>query len=753
MCKSNTHPLYNCKIFQAYPHSRKLSIAKDNRLCLNCLKPGHFVARCPSSQKCKKCNKSHHTCLHISNKDPKPTTSTTPSNDETPSETSIVTHVSRLAIRRQVLLTTCQILVRGPDGSTSRARALLDSASAASFISERLVQRLHLPRQRYNAKISGIGDSPSRSTPRGIVHFGVTQVNGKGKSLNVDAIVLPKITSNVPTQPVTLDPKWNHLLRIQLADPEFGKPGSIDVLLGADIFSLALLHGRRFGPPGTPSAIKTIFGWVLTGAVHPNEPHSGQQGPELCYFSSTTEETLLKKFWEVEDYNDRKVALSMDERAVVEHFERTHRRDDSGRFIVPLPKKEGVSSLGESRYNAVRRFKALERSLRSKSQFETFAKALNEYFEMEHAEPVPPSDLSKPYDQVYYLPMHGVRKESSSTSKIRVVFDASAKTVSGVSLNDQLLVGPTVHPSLVDVLLRFRKYKVALTTDVSRMYRAVLLPEHQRDLHRFIWREDPTQPLKDFRMTRLTFGVSASSFAANMAMKQNALDHVKTHPLAAQAVIDSFYVDDGLIGADSISDGKRLQFELQQLFALGGFVLRKWKSSEPSVLVDVPSHLLDQQATQEIVCIETFTKVLGVEWDSICDNFRPMIPSYTPEGELTKRMLISDIERLYDVLGWCSPTIIKPKMLLHMLWEEKLGWDEPVSQVIQEVWSRWRSELSLLRKHSIPRCYFRKDVDVATTELHGFCDASESAYAGVVYLRSRDSNGAVHTYLFSHGKN
>ena len=199
--------------------------------------------------------------------------------------------------------------------------------------------------------------------------------------------------------------------------------------LGPTYLASRYLHGRRFGPTGTPSAIKTIFGWVLTGAVHPNKPHSGQQGPELCYFSSTTEETLLNKFWEVEDYNDRKVALSMDERAVVEHFERTHRRDDSGRFIVPLPKKEGVSSLGESKCNAVRRIKALERSLRSKSPFETFAEALNEYFEMEHAEPVPPSDLSKPYDQVYYLPMHAVRKESSSTSKIRVVFDASAKTV------------------------------------------------------------------------------------------------------------------------------------------------------------------------------------------------------------------------------------------------------------------------------------------------------------------------------------
>ena len=77
---------------------------------------------------------------------------------------------------------------------------------------------------------------------------------------------------------------------------------------------------------------------------------------------------------------------------------------------------------------------------------------------------------------------------------------------------------------MLDVLLQFRRYKVALATDVSHMYRAVLLPESQPDLHRFIWRNDPTKDLKHYRMNRLTFGVSASPFAANMAVKRNAIN-------------------------------------------------------------------------------------------------------------------------------------------------------------------------------------------------------------------------------------
>ena len=137
--------------------------------------------------------------------------------------------------------------------------------------------------------------------------------------------------------------------------------------------------------------------------------------------------------------------------------------------------------------------------------------------------------------------MHAVRKESSSTTKLRVAFDASAETDPGSSLYDQFLVGPTVHGSLIDVLIRFRRHRVAVTTDVGKMYRAVLLTEKQRDLHRFLWREDRKQPIRDYRMTcTLTLDVCASSFAANMALKQNALDYQQEYPQAANSALEAF---------------------------------------------------------------------------------------------------------------------------------------------------------------------------------------------------------------------
>ena len=198
--------------------------------------------------------------------------------------------------------------------------------------------------------------------------------------------------------------------------------------------------------------------------------------------------------------------------------------------MVPLPRKENAVPLGESRSLPVRRFLRLERSLQVGGKFDEFSGVIEEYFQEGHAEPVLSAELDKPRKDTFYLPMHAAYKVSSTTTKLPVVIHSSAKLFTGASLNDQLLVGPTVHTRLIDVLLRFRPHRIALMMDISQMYHAVLLPDAQRDFHRFVWRRNPRDALRDYRMTRLVFGVSASSFAANMAVKQNAIQCKCSHP-------------------------------------------------------------------------------------------------------------------------------------------------------------------------------------------------------------------------------
>ena len=216
--------------------------------------------------------------------------------------------------------------------------------------------------------------------------------------------------------------------------------------------------------------------------------------------------------------------------------------------------------------------------------------------------------MSKVPSLVFYMPMHSVIKESSTTTKLRVVFDASAKSSIGISLNDTLQVGPTIYPSLTDILIRFRSFKIAVSSDISKMYRAVELSPSDRDLYRFVWRRDSSTPLSDYRMTRITFGVAASAFAAIRSLQQTALDFGDEFPLAKSHIFDSIYVDDCLAGADNVEQAFLLQQQLQGLLEKSGFLLRKWHSNSTDVLDSIPQELKESTAVQPIVQEDAYHK-------------------------------------------------------------------------------------------------------------------------------------------------
>ena len=248
-------------------------------------------------------------------------------------------------------------------------------------------------------------------------------------------------------------------------------------------------------------------------------------------------------------------------------------------------------------------------------------------------------------------------------------------------------------------------------------------------------------------MTRVTFGVSASSFIANMCIKQNAINFESQFPNAAKEVQKSFYVDDYLGGADSTEQAIRLQEEMCSLFQMGGFLLRKWNCSDAKVLQSISPELRDSRRVITLSDSEQYTKTLGIEWNPQDDHFRVCIVDLPRVHQMTKRSLVSDVAKIFDALGWFSPTIIKAKILLQSLWSAKIGWDDLVPDNIVEEWSKWRSQLPMLSNHHVPRCYYPKGANITSAQLHGFSDASEKAYSGVVYLRLEDSNGAVYTSL------
>ena len=315
-----------------------------------------MAKKCRVPQLCRKCRKTHHTLLHIDSNEPR---------DEAASETfSNVTHVPQLRQSKQVLLMTCRAKIFGPDSNYTQERVFLDPGGACSFILERPVQQLRLPHRKNITTILGIAGIKATHT-RGAVNFTLGHARDGKRRIRVENVyVLSKVTADMSVSSVGSISEWKHLAGLDLADSDYGTQAQVDVLLGADYYGEEVLHGRQWGLRGTPHAQETCFGWVLAGPLPAKNP-----GPSVYTCCVALENDSLKRFWEIENYNLKRPVLSLEERAMVEHFDAHHHKDESSRFVVPLPQKPDVVVLRESRSQGLERFFKLERSWQKRGTF------------------------------------------------------------------------------------------------------------------------------------------------------------------------------------------------------------------------------------------------------------------------------------------------------------------------------------------------------------------------------------------------
>ena len=202
VCKTERHPLYACTRFKSLPRNKMMSTIKANDLCVNCLSPGHFFKGCQSLNRCRKCQNPHHTLIHIDTKDIP--LQPDKSSLEPAKETKVISNTAT-GVVSNTLLMTCQVMVKAPDGSSVKARALLDSASSTSFVSECLAQGLCLPRSRHNIRISGVAGLSHQSPLQSVATLSISSVYPSDKNLFLSAIVVPRVTCDLPMEPVHFD--------------------------------------------------------------------------------------------------------------------------------------------------------------------------------------------------------------------------------------------------------------------------------------------------------------------------------------------------------------------------------------------------------------------------------------------------------------------------------------------------------------------------------------------------------------------
>ncbi|XP_075150831.1 uncharacterized protein LOC142224938 [Haematobia irritans] len=333
----------------------------------------------------------------------------------------------------------------------------------------------------------------------------------------------------------------------------------------------------------------------------------------------------------------------------------------------------------------------------------------------------------------YFIPHHCVLRPERSTTKLRVVFDASTKTSSGKSLNDVLYTGPTLQNDLFAILLRFRLPRFVFTTDIEKMFRQILIHPRDRPYQIILWRNNTTEPINYFTLNTVTYGTRPAPYLAIRCLKEIIRENKMHFPLAASFLEKNFYVDDGLGGADSLNTALEIQRQLQQVMAQYGFILRKWSANHIHLLHNIPE--CDQEVSLDFSTDDTnYTKTLGLAWLPKADQLKVKV-NLAPIRSVTKRTVTSDLARIFDPLGLLSPVVVRAKIFVQELWNLNLSWDEAVPSEFDYRWRNFRESLKSLEIFPVNRHAYKGHIS-QNTQLHIFSDALEKAYGAAVYIRT-----------------
>ncbi|XP_076549217.1 uncharacterized protein LOC143306777 [Osmia lignaria lignaria] len=610
--------------------------------------------------------------------------------------------------------------------TTYNARLLVDSGSELSFVSEDLVEQLGLQRTQSSISITGIGGKKSTQT-RGIVSLHLQSLYNTS-SISIQTHVLRTLTTILPSSEAPHQ-DWPHLNRLKLADPEFYKPRPIDVIIGADNYGRIIKSNVIKGSPSMPVAQLSIFGWLVIGPARRRQARAYSSfNASIPQDSDAALRELLTKFWIQEELPTENTSqLTPDEQECEDHFRATHSRDSTGRYVVRIPLKTNTKVLGTSYSTARsclrRTLSKLTRNPEYREQYQRFMMEYEDLGHMKKASSISPNDSS-----IYYLPHHGVFKPGSETTKLRVVFNGSSPTTTGLSVNDIMHTGANLLLNINDVLLWIRHHKCIFATDITKMYRQVRVHEDDWNLQRILWIDEESNEVP-YTLTTVTYGTKAAPFLAVRALLQLAEDEGQRYPLAVPSIKYARYVDDIFGGADSLDSLIEIASQLTDLCNAGGFPLAKWHSNEASLLETiVPCN--NSQGTS-ISLDDCNTKILGLRWNTVNDSFTFTTKSHH-NLNFTKRLVLSEVAQIFDPLGFLSPVIIRAKVLLQELWLLNLKWDDPLPSHVTIRWIAIREDLTSLARLSIPRWF--NTYNNSTVELHGFSDASQLAMAAVIYI-------------------
>ena len=741
------HKLWQCDTFRDMAVDDRAQFIASNNCCFSCLQKGHRAAQCRFRKTCPEsgCKMNHHRLLHGSRKVSLPRTEVRDSRDEVPLRRAVTsTACRRKEVGKTTLLQVVPVKILGADGKSVTTCALLDPGAQTTLCTKGLADQLGIEGVQERLQLQTV-QGPAAAQLLWKVPLKLLPIDGQS-SIDVDeAYTVDDLNIHVPFVDKKQKKRWPHISDLPIYDCSDMEVG---LLLGANVLEAVIQEEVRRGRPGEPVAIKTAFGWTLTGTIADLVPEETRQVMFLNKEVETDEiRAEMKTWWETEcfatKYNDE-VSLSAEDRRAVSSLEANTKKTEDGRYETGLLWKNDDVSLPDNRSAALQRLKNTERSLRKNEQkAKEYGDVLMGYVAKGHAKILTPAEVAEKNKRQWILPHHGV--VNPSKDKMRIVFDAAA-AYRGVSLNDCLMSGPDLLQNLAGVLIRFREEKVAIMADIEEMFHRVLIRDEDQPALRFYWRDmDVSRPPDVYQMGVAVFGAKCSPAIANYVLHKAADDSLEDSEdlaEAAQTIKRNFYMDDMAKSVPDVESAAALGKQVSQILLNGGFRLTKWSSNEPQALTWVPAADRAIKVVDFSSLASDSVKALGCSWSPASDLIS--IQSQEQEVAMTKRGMLKCTASIFDPLGIVSPFVVRAKLLLQRLWSMNFDWDQPLEGDVLHAWEAWLSERRSLMSIKTPRCYKADLRDpVSRAELHVFGDASQDAFAAVAYLRQVSSDGQV----------
>ena len=343
---------------------------------------------------------------------------------------------------------------------------------------------------------------------------------------------------------------------------------------------------------------------------------------------------------------------------------------------------------------------------------------------------------------LHYLPHHPVVKPTSNTTKVRIVYDASAKqSQRDLCLNDCLLRGPVIMPDLCQCLIRMRSQDIVIISDIEKAFMQVSLQPCERDVTRFLWFDDDTRPaIKDnlavYRFRRVNFGIICSSFLLAVTIQHHlAVENTSF----ASSLKNCIYVDNVIYGMDKSGDPIAYYLELKSLFERAGMNIYEFCSNSKKLMEHLPKSDVPRSVPKDV-------RILGMMWDSQDDDTLRVCKSakWKSGKVLTKRQVLHSIASVFDPLGMFQPVVVPGKLLLQSLWKQGAAWDDPLDSKLEDEWNDIRESIGQIYSVRLPRFTGSADSQI---RLAVFSDASAKAYCAAVYMVSRQDGGGMTSNL------